>query len=252
VTDRAYTSVPSVAGGYPDDRGGMTMDDLTMATTPWTGTERRLSERRMAGYEFGGTERRFGSDRRSPIALAAPSDPALALSDPVTLGDRDMTHASGGVRHEHDAIPSVAALGGHPLHPLLVPLPIGSFVLTLAADAAYAMTHDRFFARAATALTAVGIGSGLLAATAGAADFLGRERIRDHRAAWLHAAGNVSAVGLSAASLALRLRRPGSVPPAAMAASVAVGGLMLVTGWLGGEMAYRHRIGVTKDRGFGV
>jgi len=226
------------------------MDDLTMATTPWTGTERRYTERRMGGSDFGGAERRIGSDRRSSIALSAPNDPTLALSDTDTLGDRDVTHASAGVRHEHDAIPSVAAIGGHPLHPLLVPLPIGAFVFTLAADAAYAMTHDRFFARASTALTAVGIGSGLLAATAGAADFLGRERIRDHRAAWLHAAGNVSAVGLSAASLAMRLREPGKVPPVAMAASAAVGGMLMVTGWLGGELAYRHRIGVTKDRGF--
>ena len=35
-------------------------------------------------------------------------------------------------------------------------------------------------------------------------------------------------------------------------ASAAVAGLLLVTGWLGGELAYRHRIGVTKDRGFEV
>ena len=226
------------------------MDDLTMATTPWTGTERRGSERRMGGYEFGGAERRIGSDRRSSIALPAPTHPTLGFSDTDTLGARDVTHPRGG--HEHDAIPSVAALGGHPLHPLLVPLPIGAFVLTLAADAAYVLTHDRFFARASTALSAVGIGSGLLAATAGAADFLGRERIRDHRAAWLHAAGNVSAVGLSAASLVMRLRQPETVPPAAMVASAAVAGLLLVTGWLGGELAYRHRIGVTKDRGFEV
>jgi len=226
------------------------MDDLTMATEPWTGTERRVIERRMGGYDFRGAERRIGIDRRSSIALSTSSDPTLALSDTDTLGARDVTHPRDG--HEHDAIPSVAALGGHPLHPLLVPLPIGAFVLTLAADAAYAVTHDRFFARASTALTAVGIGSGLLAASAGAADFLGRERIRDHRAAWLHAAGNVSAVGLSAASLALRLRQPEKVPPAAMVASAAVGGLLLVTGWLGGELAYRHRIGVTKDHGFEV
>ena len=226
------------------------MDDLKMATTPWTGTERRGGERRMSGYEFGGTERRAGSDRRSFIDISAPADPTLALSDTATLGARDSSHPRGG--HEHDAIPSVAALGGHPIHPFLVPLPIGAFVLTVAADAAYALTQDRFFARAATALTAVGIGSGLLAASAGAADFLGRERIRDHPAAWLHAAGNVGAVALSLAGLAMRLREPEKVPPAAMAASAAVGGLLLVTGWLGGELAYRHRVGVTKDRSFEV
>jgi len=83
------------------------MDDLTMATTPWTGTERRGSERRMGGYEFGGAERRIGSDRRSSIALSAPTHPTLGFSDTDTLGARDVTHPRGG--HEHDAIPSVAA-----------------------------------------------------------------------------------------------------------------------------------------------
>ena len=33
--------------------------------------------------------------------------------------------------------PSTAQLGGHPIHPMLVPIPIACFVGTLATDIAY-------------------------------------------------------------------------------------------------------------------
>jgi uncharacterized membrane protein len=230
------------------------MDELRTATSPWTGDERRLNERRQALYYYSGEERRGGPARRDAIVLSPPSDPSLALppTDPFRAGDDWSGDTQLGRGQEHDAIPSVAAIGGHPIHPMLVPLPIGALALTLLSDAAYAATRDRFFARASAGLATVGIATGLMAAGFGAIDFVGRERIRDHRAAWVHAVGNVGAVGLSAAGLALRLRSPSEVPAAAIASSAAVGAMLLVTGWLGGELSYRHRIGVVRDtRGIG-
>jgi uncharacterized membrane protein len=226
------------------------MDDLTTSTTRWTGTDRRAGERRLRPEDYAGTERRLG-ERRTAIAIARPRDPTLALSDTDTLGARDawLGADEDDRSNEHDAIPSLAAVAGHPIHPMIVPLPIGALALTMLADAAYTATQDRFFARAGAALTAVGIASGITAAAVGAVDFLGRERIRDHRAAWLHAGGNLGAVGLSAASLALRLRDTGKVPAPAVASSLIVGVLLMVTGWLGGELSYRHRVGVTRDHG---
>ena len=219
------------------------MDESLIATPGWAGHERRLGERRVEpGVPT--DERRTGRDRRTPIAISPPLDPTLALGGPPAAGQADK-----GFRRwaEHDAIPSVAALAGHPVHPMLVPIPIGAFVLTVASDAAYAATHDRFFARASRALTAAGIAGGLAAAVFGAADFVGRPRVRDHASAWLHAGGNVAAVGLSAASLLARARARDRVPAAGVALSVTVGTLLLATGWLGGELSYRHRIGVTTD-----
>ena len=202
------------------------------------GPERRLAERRSRSEAFAGGDRRSSRERRSTMTISRPVDPALALRGMAS--DTSWRPMMG----EHDAIPSLAAIAGHPLHPILVPLPIGALALTLASDVAYAATHDRFFARASRVLAATGIASGLLAGAVGAFDFVGRGRVRQHRDAWLHAAGNLAAVGLSAASLATRMRSRNSIPRAAIGMSATVGAILLVTGWLGGELAYRHRVGV--------
>ncbi len=148
----------------------------------------------------------------------------------------------------HGAIPSVAAIAGHPLHPSVVPLPIGAFVGAFASDLAFAATRDRFWARASQTLLGAGIVAGLLAGALGAMDFLGRDRIRQHGIAWAHAGGNLAAVMLAALSLSAR-RREGhdAIVPSGLAATTVIALLLGVTGWLGGEMSYRHRIGVTED-----
>jgi uncharacterized membrane protein len=145
-------------------------------------------------------------------------------------------------------IPSVAAIAGHPIHPMLVPLPIGAFTLALASDVAYAATRDRFWARASQALLATGVVTGVAAAALGATDFLGRDRVREHGEAWGHAIGNAAALGLSGLSLAARRADPASaVVPVGLALSAVTGAVLLVTGWLGGELSYRHRVGVSAD-----
>lgn len=156
-------------------------------------------------------------------------------------------------RHDaHDAIPSLAAIAGHPLHPMLVPLPIGAFVGALAADIALAATGDRFFGRAGRLLTGAGLATGVVTSALGGVDFWGRSQVRSHPAAWLHVGGNAAALALGAASLAVRARAGNdgkAALPVALALSASAGALLVVTGWLGGELAYRHRIGVMKPDG---
>jgi uncharacterized membrane protein len=143
-------------------------------------------------------------------------------------------------------VPSVAQVMGHPLHPTVVPLPIGAFVGAWVADLAYARTGDEFWTRAAHHLTVAGIATGLLAGSLGAMDFTGRERIRQHGSAWIHAGGNLAAVGIAAASLAARGGRDGRGARPALPLSTAIVAILGVTGWLGGELSYRHQIGVTE------
>lgn len=148
---------------------------------------------------------------------------------------------------EEEAVPSVAAIEGHPLHPAIVPLPIGAFIGAFVADVAYARTGDRFWARGAHVLSVAGVATGLLAAALGATDFVGRDRIRSRGSAWIHAGGNLAAVGLGVASIRLaRDRHPRVVVPTGLAVSTAIVAILAVTGWLGGELAFRHRIGVTR------
>jgi uncharacterized membrane protein len=201
------------------------------------------------------------TELRSPTTDAWPSPEAVpaddgAGGDGMTVANRPPADPRSYVGPEDTpargvrtpATPSVAAIGGHPLHPMVVPLPIGAFTLALASDVAYAATRDRFFARASQALIGAGIATGAVAAVLGATDFLGRERVREHTEAWAHGIGNAAALGLSALSLASRREHPDrAVVPVGLALSAMTGAVLLLTGWLGGELSYRHRIGVIAD-----
>jgi uncharacterized membrane protein len=144
-------------------------------------------------------------------------------------------------------VESAAALARHPLHPMIVPLPIGAFVGAFVSDVAYARTHDPFWARSARLLTDAGIVTGLVAASLGAVDFTGRERIRRLPASWAHAGGNAAVLGLAVLSRLIRQRdERAGVMSGGLALSATAAALLGVTGWLGGELSYRHRIGVMR------
>ena len=145
------------------------------------------------------------------------------------------------------AVEAVAAIEGHPLHPAIVPLPIGSFVGAFLCDLAYVRTHDRFWARSARLLTGAGLVTGAIAGSLGAIDFTGRREIRSYPAAWVHAGGNAAVLGLGVVSEIIRAKdERGAVARGALAISAASVALLGLTGWLGGELAFRARIGVAR------
>lgn len=169
----------------------------------------------------------------------------LGATDPRSYVGPEQT-PSRGLRNT--PIPSLAAVNGHPIHPMLVPLPIGAFVGALASDVAYAATGDRFWARASRLLLGAGVATGALAGAVGAVDFTGRDQIRDYREAWAHAGGNAAAIALGAVNLAMRPDDSGrGTVPMGLALSALTGAILLVTGWFGGELSYRHRVGVMPD-----
>jgi uncharacterized membrane protein len=125
-------------------------------------------------------------------------------------------------------------------------LNLGALVGAAIADVAYLRTKDRFWARSARYLTNAGALTAAIAALPGAVDFTTTRAVRRTPIAWIHAAGNASVLGLALVSSALRGRNERSAAAGpALAISMASAGLLLVTGWLGGELSYRHRIGVT-------
>ena len=143
------------------------------------------------------------------------------------------------------AVPSKAAIGGHPIHPMLVPFPIAFLVGALASDLGYWGTADPFWARASLWLAGAGLLTGALAALFGLIDFLALRRVRALAAAWLHFLGNGIALLLTLWSILHRYGDPGGgVLPTGLILSAAVAMILVGTGWLGGELAYRHRIGV--------
>lgn len=149
-------------------------------------------------------------------------------------------------RHIDDpGVTSRAAIGGHPLHPMLIPFPVALLPAALVTDIVFRATGDPFWARASFWLIAGGIATGLLAAVFGLIDFASIRRARAHASGWLHAGGNVLAVALSALSLLLRWDDPAeAVWPTGLALSAVVSLILVVTGWLGGELSYRYKVGV--------
>ncbi len=150
------------------------------------------------------------------------------------------------VRFETNAVRSTASVAGHPIHPMIVPFPIAFFVGALACDLAFWGTYDPFWARAAHWLIGAGIIMAGAAALFGLIDFTTIRRARERIEGWAHMLGNVLVVILEIINWAFRLSRdPGAVIPAGLVLSIIVTLLLVVTGWLGGELAFRHLIGVS-------
>jgi uncharacterized membrane protein len=147
-------------------------------------------------------------------------------------------------------VPSTAAVAGHPIHPMLVVFPIAFLVAALATDLAFWGTNDPFWARASTWLLGAGVVMGVLAAVAGLIEFLTISRVRSLAAGWIHFLGNAAAILLALANLLYRIDEGlgAGVIPFGLILSAVVVAILLVTGWLGGELVFRHRIGVTTDK----
>ena len=141
---------------------------------------------------------------------------------------------------------STAKVAGHPIHPMLIYFPIAFLVGTFLSDVAYWVDGDPGFAKAAVWLLGLGVVTALLAAVAGFADFLGDGRIRRIGDAWQHMIGNLVAVALAVASLIIRLEAGAEAAaiPVGLLLSTAVVVILVFTGWKGGELVFRHRVGV--------
>lgn len=141
---------------------------------------------------------------------------------------------------------SVARIGKHPLHPMMVPFPIAFLSAVPFTDIAYLRTRQRFWRKASWWLAAAGAACAVPTALAGGLDFMGIKKIRDHRAAWIHLIGNVAAVTITTANLSIRREKYNPVQRG-LPLSAATLALLVITGWYGGELSYRHRIGVIPD-----
>lgn len=141
-------------------------------------------------------------------------------------------------------IPSAAHVSGHPLHPMFVPFPIAYLVGALLSDLTYFATSDPFWARMSLWLIGAGLVMGALAALFGLIDFYSRPAIRAHRIAWHHFIGNAAVLVLALINLVTRNDAfIDGVTPGGIALSLITVGILGYTGWLGGELAYRHHVG---------
>jgi uncharacterized membrane protein len=148
---------------------------------------------------------------------------------------------------------STARFMGHPIHPMLVPFPIAFFIGAFLADLAFLKLGDPFWATAAFWLLAAGLVGAALAAVAGLTDFLGDRRIRALGDAWLHMLANVTVVLIELVNLVLRLGDPvAALPSPGVYLSGAAFLLLGFSGWKGGDLVYRHRVGIPGGGDVGV
>lgn len=138
-----------------------------------------------------------------------------------------------------------AKLLGHPVHQMLIVLPLGLLTGVIIFDALHLFTSSEQWSTVSYWLIPAGVLTGLLAAIFGLAD---RTKIpggtRAKRVGSLHGSGNVVVVLLFAASWLLRDAPPTDPGGLALALSFTGGALSMVTGWLGGELVDRLGVGV--------
>lgn len=138
---------------------------------------------------------------------------------------------------------STAMIGGHPLHPMLVSFPIVCFIGVLVTDIVFLNNHMHGWATASRYLLAVGLVMAALAAVAGLTDFLGDKRIQVSDAI-KHAIANVTAVVVELINLFLRLHSDAAIGNIGVYLSAIVVLILLYSGWKGGDLVFRHGIGV--------
>lgn len=122
---------------------------------------------------------------------------------------------------------------GHPLHPLMVQVPVGSWLSAAVLDTLPGRSRE------AGLLVGVGLATAAPAALAGAVDWAELHR-EQARVGLVHAMANWAAVGLYATSLTCRLQgRTGAGRAYGFLGLTAVG----LGGMLGGHLAYRQASG---------
>ena len=131
---------------------------------------------------------------------------------------------------------------GHPVHPILIPFPLGLLITSFVFDIIYLVSHNPIFWVVAFWMIAAGVIGGLLAAVPGLIDWLAIPHGTRARSIGLwHLASNVVAIVLFAVSWLLRAGGPGAIAIILSLIGVVLLGL---GGWLGGELVGRMGVGV--------
>ena len=134
-----------------------------------------------------------------------------------------------------------ATIGGVPIHAMLVPFPIVCFVGALLSDIAYAKTANIQYSNFSAWLLAFGTLFAGLAAIFGLIDFFFGSRGDRPTIGWIHMIGNLLIFVIALVNNFVHARDGWtSVVPTGLTLSVITVLLMIVTGHLGGRLAYAH------------
>lgn len=137
---------------------------------------------------------------------------------------------------------------GHPVHPMLVVLPSSIFPLLLLLDVVHFFSGHAAAWDVGVWLAGAGVITTLVAMVPGIVDMAHiPDETRAHRTALIHAVvGGLTLLAYAAGTFA---RYGAGTDRFAIAAGIDVAGVLLVTlqGWLGGELVYKHQVGVLTE-----
>jgi uncharacterized membrane protein len=137
-----------------------------------------------------------------------------------------------------------ASIAGHPVHVMLVNIPIGLWVFSLICDFAYVGTDDARWAITAYFTLGGGVIGALAAAVPGLIDLLGLRDARAVRVGMYHLVLNLGIVAAQAVNFWLRMEDGGDVAVLPRAISIVAVATLAISGWLGWHLV--HVFGVTQ------
>lgn len=149
---------------------------------------------------------------------------------------------------------SPASIGGHPIHPMIIPFPIALWVFSLVADVVYLWRGNpvwkdwiAFYALLAGTIMAA------VAAVPGLIDWLSLKEPKIVKIANWHARLNVIALLVFAGSFYLRTTSGaqliGDSHTIPLLLSIFGVVLISISGWLGGELVFKHGVAVEIEPG---
>lgn len=141
---------------------------------------------------------------------------------------------------------SHARILGHPIHQMIVPIPMGLFLVGSVLDIVQRFVDAPWIPALSFWNLTIGVVGALLAAGFGAVDlFAIPDGTRAKRIAGLHAIGNLVVVGAFVIALFMRWENRTLAAPT-LALGLEVFALLLagMTAWLGGELVDRLGVGV--------
>jgi len=141
-------------------------------------------------------------------------------------------------------MPSTASFKGHPLHPIIIPLPIGLWIFSIVSDLIFKFGFGGpVWNDVAFYTLGGGIVGALIAALPGFIDLTDLQNPKTKTIAIWHMTINLLAVLLYCVNFWLRMQRPpGDNLPIALSAMGIV--LIIISGWLGGELVYVRGVAV--------
>jgi uncharacterized membrane protein len=137
-----------------------------------------------------------------------------------------------------------ASIKKHPIHPMLVTLPIGLWLFSFVSDVAARLgLGSAPWSAVAFYTMAGGIAGALIAAIPGFIDLLSLREPHARRLGFTHMSINLLVVALYCVNLGLRYDR-GDAAGLPFGLSIVALLMLVISGWLGGELVYVKGVGV--------